>query len=389
MPYRVLPILKIVPLIFFLFTACSTPKEVIVDRYANGVKKKVTVLEDTIITTIKTYHFNALRATELEVVNGRPHGRFQSWRSDGTLNQTGEYIYGKKEGLWLEWYGAERPLQEQSYIDGIQEGPFKKFYPSGSLWVTGTYINNLPRRTHTTYYRSGSIKNINGCFEPASQTYTAYFESGALQENYLCNDSLKTDLYRAYYSNGQTRISGFFKNGKPEAIWSYYTISGTITSLESYYNNQKHGLFTRFSATGDTLARAFFHNGSGILITQCPHNLHQTCSDSTWVNGLLHGMISYSDTTQQVRHIEQWNQGVKLHEKKYRNGTLVLEGGYLNNRREGPWNIYYQSGVIKERLNFKDDDYIGLQQLYDSTGTLTMKRHHYGKGKKVEVEIVK
>ncbi|MGL1935500.1 MAG: hypothetical protein OCD01_10780 [Fibrobacterales bacterium] len=369
--------------------ACSTSQEIVVDRHPNGVKKKVTILEGTTITTIKTFHFNALRATEIEVINGTPHGRFQSWRSDGVLDQTGEYTSGKKEGLWIKWYGKNRPLQKAHYVDGVKKGPFNKYYPSGALWITGTYKNNLPLGVHTTYYKSGSVKSTNGCYEPSSQTYTAYFESGAIQENYLCNDSLKNDLYRVYYSNGHTRISGFYKNGKPEAIWSYYTATGYITAIESYYNNKKHGLFTRFSPTGDTLARTFFHKGAGTLNTQCPHNLTQACSDSTWIDGTLHGMISHTDTAHQVRYVEQWKNGVKLNEKKYRNGTLVLEGGYLNDKREGPWRLFYQSGAIKERLNFKEDDYFGLQKLYDSTGTLTMKRHHYGKGKKVVVEIVK
>lgn len=60
--------------------------------------------------------------------------------------------------------------------------------------------------------------------------------------------------------------------------------------------------------------------------------------------------------------------------KKYANNSdasLLIEGFYLNNKKEGVWKDYDYNGKLKNQSNYKDDSYFGEQKQFDLDGKTT------------------
>ena len=60
----------------------------------------------------------------------------------------------------------------------------------------------------------------------------------------------------------------------------------------------------------------------------------------------------------------------EMQKKYYRNGKLKLERTILNGKLNGPYNVYWPSGIIKERRFYRDGKLIGNVQHYSSSGQL-------------------
>ncbi len=372
-----------------IIIGCAPPIEKVVERHNNGVKKQIHVLNsNNVIIEIKRFHFNSVRESIAEMENNIRHGAFTSWTSTGKLDETGYYTKGERTGLWQEWYYKNAKRSEGHYINNSKEGIWHTFYPNGSIRKEMHLSQGDTAGPVLWYSPNGDLKINNTCHNADSQFYVSYFENRTVHMKYDCSKLQKTGRSIEYYANKQIKTTGQFKNNTKDALWNYYYPSGVIKKTESFENGRRHGIHASFSPTGDTLGYTSFINGTGRLTLKCEHNMQLTCADSTWLHGAIDGTSLALDTSEHIKTITEWKSGQKIYEKKFRNNKLTVSGGFKDNVRHGPWNVYYQNGTLKDKLNYINDRYFGTQLFYDSTGTLTMKRTYHGKGKKVEVEFI-
>lgn len=75
-------------------------------------------------TKINTYHPNGkLRATFSAKLNGKSHGPFEAWSTQGTKHASGFFLNGEKDGVWTYWDPSGKELGKETWQNGKLKTP--------------------------------------------------------------------------------------------------------------------------------------------------------------------------------------------------------------------------------------------------------------------------
>jgi antitoxin component YwqK of YwqJK toxin-antitoxin module len=72
---------------------------------------------------------------------------------------------------------------------------------------------------------------------------------------------LREGYWEYWYSNGQKKVEGSYKNGKKEGKWVYYYPSGKIRIIANYKENEMDGTNIWYYENGQKKKEAVFRNG--------------------------------------------------------------------------------------------------------------------------------
>lgn len=87
-------------------------------------------------------------------------GKFQYFRSDGSLEHEGTYTSDKKNGIFKYYYPEGNVESEGKYIDDYKEGIWTYYYNSGEKWLLRSFSLGEFHGESTTYYSNGKIKRL-------------------------------------------------------------------------------------------------------------------------------------------------------------------------------------------------------------------------------------
>ena len=77
--------------------------------------------------------------------NGKKHGPWVAYHSNGRLGAKGNWKNGKGDGLWVSYHKNGRLMSKGTYKDGEMDGPWVGYDKNGTVLVgyTGTYKNGV------------------------------------------------------------------------------------------------------------------------------------------------------------------------------------------------------------------------------------------------------
>ncbi|MCG8700446.1 MAG: hypothetical protein MI922_20495, partial [Bacteroidales bacterium] len=140
-------------------------------------------------------------------------------------------------------------------------------------------------------------------------------------------DELKK--FESKYKNGQIQSEGFLKNGKPEGYWKTYYPNGKLKS---------EGLRENFALSG------------------------------TWIFYNFEG-----DVTEKIEYLNGKRNGYTYsYSKKDNNEVSALTGKelYVNNKKQGVSEYFYENGKIKEKAEYKNNKKNGYSYGYAEDGRI-------------------
>lgn len=372
-----------------LITACGSLDERVQTYHPNGLKKLVHVYSGDDWVKLKTFHMNNIRATEVEIQGGQPHGSYTRWNTKGTLVERGEYQYGKKSGLWTQYLSRTEKISEGQYHQGKKVGTWKGYWPQGTVQSESHWDQGIPTDTTREWYYDGTLRMKHNCFNQGQ--YFEYYFNGKLKEKYDCQEDMtKTGIWEKYDLLGHRIFQAHFNSqGIPHGSWLWTKALGDTLQLRQYQEGLLHGLQQVGSQTFN------FVQGSGSIQHPCPDSTgltNQICADTTWVAGQVSGTSMHWEPGEFLKK-ETWDQGKKIWQEKFRVDSLgvkkpVSSGGFKNNLRHGPWIVWHANGQISQKLNYEKDYYMGQQWHHDTLGQVTMVKTYKGKNHKVLVEII-
>ena len=96
-------------------------KRVLIDDLTYKVSKDLMYYEGELFSGIGyDIHSNGQLSKEINYTDGKIHGSYKEWYSNGQLSV--EYNInkeGKRDGFWREWYENGQLLHEAKYKDGV------------------------------------------------------------------------------------------------------------------------------------------------------------------------------------------------------------------------------------------------------------------------------
>lgn len=90
---------------------------------------------------VERYPTGAMKS-EIEFMDGEPHGSFRSWHPNGALQLEVPYVRGRRHGTLRAWYETDQPESIREYANGKKHGRFTDWHPNGVKAAEGEYQND-------------------------------------------------------------------------------------------------------------------------------------------------------------------------------------------------------------------------------------------------------
>jgi antitoxin component YwqK of YwqJK toxin-antitoxin module len=425
--------------------------------YENGnIQKSGSYLNDKDNGLFKKYNEEGMLEIEYSMKDDVDNGAYITYYENGQIKQTGSYLNGKGNGFFKEYdengelmvtytrlndeyngtllvYENGKVNKKINYLNGIREGLYTEFTyeDNGTLFLeyggvlknelkNGIWNLNLYRdgkkeiAEFTTYkndIKEGNFKKIQGdslifgsyINDKLDGEYIVYIDAvRALVGGIIRTDSTDLSLQaKGKYSQGKRTgkwifyfvgdkiREGRYWNDLKEGEWRYYypyevdekgnsvNYAGTLYLTETYESGKLNGKSLQYS---------FINEEKTLCDTSLNQNVNplDTCTKNDWVkcyesafykNDFLHGPYIYKDS----------------------NGNIILQGDYINNKKNGVWiegylndatdgreDVVYQEGFyINDKREGKWIEYVTknliLKEFYYSSGRLNGKYYLYNK----------
>lgn len=90
-------------------------------------------------------------------LNGRPHGKWLSFYSNGRLKSIENWKNGKLFGKYVLYQENGKKIFETTYLNGKDNGEYFLFHSNGRLQVQGKFKNGIPKGTWKYYNSKGKL----------------------------------------------------------------------------------------------------------------------------------------------------------------------------------------------------------------------------------------
>lgn len=201
----------------------------------------------------------------------------------------------------------------------------------------------------------------------------------AFAQNYNRTDGKgrRQGEWRDYYTNGQLRYEGRFKNDLCKGVFKYYDEQGHLKATNEFDKSGEKALNKTYAPNGRMIATG------------------------NYVNQKKEGVWKYYDATSgQLRLVEDnqngkvngWsrlynpNNGVLAEETQYVNdlpeglchkfsdtGVLLMECRYHKGMLDGPCKSYYPSTALKEEGQYSKGKKVGIWKTYNEDGDVILE----------------
>ena len=201
---------------------------------------------------------------------------------------------GKKQGVWQKTYPESKNLiYKGQFIDDQEVGIFTYYYKSGKLKSVIEHIPNSNQRSFVTFYFEDGAVLSEGMYKNQLKdsvwyNYTSfgalsskenyklnklngekiiYYIEGQLENNILSPLSVSNyshdyidGLYSEFFTLGEPKIRGYFKNGIKDGEWLFFHLDGYINKKIIFRNKLNQTWIYNFDKDGVKLSEMFFEN---------------------------------------------------------------------------------------------------------------------------------
>jgi antitoxin component YwqK of YwqJK toxin-antitoxin module len=167
-------------------------------------------------------------------------------------------------------------------------------------------------------------------------------------------------LYKKYHNNGNLSCEGKIENGVPEGLWFYYYSNGNVWKSGNYEKGKEKGFWK------------FFHD----------NNINNVKSQGSYNNGKKIGkwkeFYEYGDLYCMGKYENEKRYGIW---KFYKNGEIIEQVNYVNDKREGKFISFYSKNHPAIIGNYKNDKEDGFWKCLYKNGK-EKNNGYYKDGKK-------
>lgn len=132
-------------------------------------------------------------------------------QASGAKQQQGDYLNGRKHGNWTEYTSDGLVKSVTSYVDGKKQGSYIELDNRGQLLIAAYYHNDV----------------LHG-------DWKQYIRTKAKEERVYVNGKLEGTVM-IYYDNGKIMEEGSYANGVRDGLSKWYDQEGNVT-IEYEYN---------------------------------------------------------------------------------------------------------------------------------------------------------
>ena len=315
-----------------------------------------------------SYYDETLNLEEEKVYkNGVLDGKYKNFLYTGELSCEGNLKNGKFEGTLKSYHSTKEGnlflWQKMEFKDGLANGPVVNYFPNGEIQKRFNMKDDKLNGENIEYYENGIIKKLQNYKDnKLDGLYQEYDSKGVLEK--VCNykDDKLEGNYKEYY-NGRLFSDRNYQNDMLNGEAKEYLLNtdGTSSYSEGHYvNDEKQGLWTEYDKEGILHSTQYYVDGR---------------EDGTYKQYTKEGILEYT---------EEWEYGEQLNAiDYYPNGEILGVEQWENGVKNGIAESFYETGELKEKCNFKDNELDGPYFSYDKAGNV-IEHEIYSNGELVK-----
>ncbi|MEZ4686360.1 MAG: hypothetical protein R3B47_09915 [Bacteroidia bacterium] len=257
---------------FTLMVACGDPG--VISRWENGKPHEIKRFSGDSGTENYVYQEfdkNGVKIMEGPIIDGKRHGKWQGWHSNGRLKFSKGYYLGNAWGYEFEFAENGRHLTEINRNEaGQYDGKFLTSHPDGTLASEGWFKNGNMIGEWRFYSNDNSLPR-------AVEHYSGDGKIMWSKERDTLGDGKM--IYTAWYSDGSIRTTGSYKNAERDGYFRFFPKSEEIVNVEEennecsfceglYIRDKRAGLWTFFAPDSSTQRQVFYKDSTELLVFQ-------------------------------------------------------------------------------------------------------------------------
>jgi len=205
------------------------------------------------------------------------------------------------------------------------------------------------------------------------------------------------------YPNGQVASEGKLVNGQPDGYWKTYYVTGIVKSEGTRINGLLDSTWNFYNQAGDLVEVINYKGGkkSGYSIKYTYDNPNNPgkptiLSKELYINDKKEGKSEYYFNTGELKEEVNFVGGKKeSYSREYdRKGTIITLKQFKDNylvsrerinrtdnlgRKQGTYKEFFEDGTLKKEVNFMDDELHGYFREFDQDGKLMQTlRYEHG-----------
>jgi len=395
---------------FIYNTDASQPVVISKELYVNDKKEG------------KAYYYypNGNLKEEISYVNGKKQGRGREYDEKGNVITIFEYHnnyliarqrinrsdeQGRKQGTWMVFYPSGKVNKELNYLDDLLDGLYKEFNENGNLILSlkykqgkivedqnksaleenidfrreinekgilissGSYLKEVPIGIHRYYNDQGKVINSKiysdsgnvmseGIVDETGSKegeWKDYYSTGELRSAGIYRNNQQTGRWTFYYKNGRKEQEGSYLRGLYDGLWTWYYENGNIWREETYFNGKEDGESVEYDEEGNIITKGEYINGEKEGFWYYKVNDH--IQEGNYQTGLRSGIWKYyyEDGILQFEGKFEQDQPHGRHNYYYPSGILSEERYYVRGIREKNWKKYDEEGQLEITITYKRD----------------------------------
>ena len=203
-----------------------------------------------------------------------------------------------------------------------------------------------------------------------------YHDNGKISSEGFMRDGKPDAYWKNYYLTGKLKNEGNRKNFLLDSNWVFYTEKGVVQKIIRYKEGKKNGYTENYDTTGLLLSREFFVSDVKEGNTFTYHQNGKIKQKIPFKSGKIEGDVIEFNIDSIIVSITKYKMGFILNSEKI--NTVDKSG-----MKQGIWKEFYSDGKVKKETRFMNDKIDGYVKEFDQKGDLK-NIEKFSSGKKIE-----
>lgn len=321
------------------------------------------------------YHRNGKIGREVNYdEEGKLNGWTKEFAEDGTLSAEVEY----KADTIMSYKSFDKSGKQLAGGGTLNKKiVYSTMYQNGNKRAEGEYVNGKREGPWIFYDVYGSIiAKENYVADKLNGRAVEYYDNGLRISEVEYEEGFANGYFRGYYKNGEIKTEGFYRDGLQEGEWKTYFVNGKLASRNYFVGGSLDGWQEYFTPLGRKDKELFYHLE---FLSKALH--YDSLGKIADRIELDHGDGDY------VLHFpdEKIKYKAKVLNGRFEgkatafniDGSIIQEGIYENDAKEGEWKTYLENGKLDRVLNYSDDVLSGTSKWFYPNGELFIENNYY------------
>lgn len=306
---------------------------------------------------------------------------------------------GKKKGFWVEYWTNGKTREEGHWTLDQRNGVFKFFKKKGDLdrievYRAGELVEDAEKAVmldiKKTYYEDGTLKLV-GSYKAGDKqgVFREYGKDGEIITSYVYQNNVKTGegvvdpqgdnqgYWKLFYTTGELKAQGTFKDGLKEGEWRYFYLDGSVEQTGNFLQGKTHGnwkwyyeggrlwreerfrkgkedgLLVEYDREGGEITKGEYVDGNKKGLWFITVNDHKETGD--FIDGEKDGKWLFTYDNGKKNFTGEYTSGIPIgkHISYFRNGNVKLIGKYKNGEKHGDWREFVEDGTLLLTIKYK------------------------------------